>query len=179
MSILLVSLSISVFNLLVSYPFDVAYTQMAGDMTGYGLRRIYPTIRSTIRYNYTEIGYKALYSGAFPAFVSNLFQNYFRLFLFNSVLFKNRDSFNNAFFKQILEVSLATWVMSVAIYPLDTAKKLLQTSGRLGYYARYSTTREVFNKLEMKSLYNGFLVHSLKIVPANCVRFVFLCSVVV
>ena len=89
----------------------------------------------------------------------------------------NKDRVNQnfvTFYKLLLTFGPSTLVLlsfSTVLYPLETAKRLMQVNGSLGYNRAFESTLDMFRKTGVKNLYRGYSLHCMKLIPFSFIQF--------
>lgn len=156
----------------LTYPLDLIHTRMATDMAPRGQDRKYATTFDCFNKTNIDEGFRAgLYKGwqisAFAAALRSAMTlpviDYVRS---GSSSAGQSNAYVGAFFDKIGVALLSSVVLSMILYPFDTAKRCLQLNGVRGYSRAYAGSRDVFVKLVqaggVRALYRGCHLYLLR-----------------
>jgi solute carrier family 25 (adenine nucleotide translocator) protein 4/5/6/31 len=185
----------SLFTLLLSYPFELAYTRLAGlystDKSG-KFNFPYKTIKQAlhhveinpenhiVRQNSIKMMIDRHYWGLSMAILQSLifstisFAGYQALFR----LQKREDTIKKSKFYTFMSVlgftSIIATISSVVSYPIDTLKRIYQVNGARGYRLKYRNSEELIRELKsggIKPLYNGFSIYLMRSIPFSFIQY--------
>lgn len=188
---------VSFILLTVAYPFDLVHTRMTSDMTKQGKKRLYSTVPdcfkkagnsnnfissiksdtsgiSLAKYSdlYKGYGFACAYTLPYAALSLPLFELFNRVTLVGTQQL-DKENFYVRFLNRFVPPTLVLCLLSSALYPLETGKKLMQVNNSIGNREVFKSSWEIFKKLGMKELYKGYTVHLIKVIPFSFVQYSF------
>lgn len=118
----------------LTYPFDLFHTRMATDLTKKGKARLFSTTFECFNRTHLDEGRRGLYKGVEASILSSMLRGAMVLPLFD-YLFKQSGEKNSL--SAIINIfgasALSSLILSLVLYPLDTAKRCLQLQGSRGH----------------------------------------------
>ena len=152
------------------YPLDLIHTRMSTDMTSKKETRLFQTTFDCFNRTHIDEGFRTgLYKGWQLSFASSFIRSAITLPMLGALKPVVPDS-DNAWlqsFKQKLGLSFAaSTVISLLLYPLDTAKRCMQLNGARGHLNPYKTSIECLRSLVgthgVVGLYRGVHLYVLR-----------------
>lgn len=161
----------------VTYPFNLCFTRLSADMNGKGQKRLYRTTFDCFNMAQLEGGYKAVYSGSTVAFFSLLPTTLLMLPIYDSLCYVNKrqnqqqENSPAGFVTQKLgAASIASVIVMMLLYPLDTITKSVMVIGSRGYTGYEKGLMNCVNTIHktfgIRGFYRGMHLALLKVVPS-------------
>lgn len=192
---LFTSLFASFATLLITYPFDLAYTRLAGLYSVDNLSKQkfqYKSIKHALhnveinpemqgmKQNSIKLWFDRNYWGFSLAFFQALifstisfagYQILFRIQKENNN--ENKSSFNR-YMTALGGSAIIAMIASSISYPLDTIKRIYQVNGAKGYKLKYRNSDEIIKEVRVLGLpkfYNGFSFYLLRNIPFSYIQY--------
>ena len=156
-----------------TYPFDLIHTRLVSDMTKKNQQRLFTTTFDCFhRTNVDEGWKKGIYKGYELCVASSVARAAMTLPLYDAMkgegvqnAIGSNGMLSNIYSK--IGVSLASsLVLSLILYPLDTAKRCMQLNGARGHHKLYESSFDCLSKLMrtggLPTLYRGVHLFALK-----------------
>lgn len=155
----------------LTYPLDLIHTRLAADMSKKGQHRLYHTTFDCFNRTNIDEGFrKGLYKGLDLSVATSAVRTVMTLPLLdalraNSGAAKSSPPLQN-FLDKIGISMLCSLTLSVALYPLDTAKRCMQLNGARGHFSHYKGSMDCIRKLMAqggaRGLYRGVHIYIIK-----------------
>jgi solute carrier family 25 protein 16 len=186
----------SVTTLIISYPFELAYTRLAGLYT-IDINSKYKFEYKTIKQALHNVEYNAEggnvrpnsikswvdrhYCGFSLAFLQSLvfstvsfagYQILFRVQKTNQN--KNNPSKFDKYKTAMGGSALIAMVSSLVSYPFDTIKRIYQVNGARGYKLKYRNPEDIFKEIKVSGIerfYSGFSFYLLRNIPFSYIQY--------
>ncbi|CAI2374252.1 unnamed protein product [Moneuplotes crassus] len=187
--------AISLLILAIAYPLDLAHTRMTVDMTKQGQKRIYssvadcfrkarnsseiissiessPTQMKFIRYSDLYRGFGMSIAGTLPyAALSFPLFDLCNKFTWDASKELDQTNFYVRVLNRIVPPTVVMCLLSSILYPFETAKKLRQVNGSIGFKNSLSSSFQILKKCKITDLYRGYSIHLLKVIPYTFIQF--------
>lgn len=140
---------ITAVSTLVLYPFDLAHTRIAADITQRGQPRLFTTSFDAFNRTHLDEGRGGLYKGYQIAILSSVLRAGLTLPVYDTLRSKTEGSqggFMSNFNQRVGASFLSSMLISLMLYPLDTMKRCLQLNGGRGQLVLYRGLGDAFSK---------------------------------
>ena len=150
----------------LTYPFDLVHTRLTSDMSSKTDKRLFATTFDCFNRTNIDEGFRAgVCKGVEISIVASALRTGLALPIY-SVLQSNQiqksassNSYTGNFYKKMGVSFMSSMVLSLVLYPLDTAKRAMQLSGSRGYHHHFKSSTEcmmtISTKFGFKALYSG------------------------
>jgi len=119
------------------YPLDLINTRIASDMSKSGQPRLFKTTFDCFNRTNIDEGFRAgLYKGLELSIAASAIRSLLALPLYDAVR-NQSSSFSHFGFDKIGVSMFTSLIMSLLVYPLDTAKRCMQLNGARGHFSLY------------------------------------------
>lgn len=166
-------------SLLLTHPFDLAFTRMAADYKHDAQHAIQLN-------NHKKIG-QCFYTNAttgipFTKYYTGITASLSQSIVYSTIVFtgyqllsKERSETkeaSNPIANNFLGPVLVALIAGAIVYPFDTIKRIYQTNEAKGFKNAYKSYDEIFNVCKSKGLlYKGFSLHLMRALPFSTIQF--------
>lgn len=151
----------------LAYPLDLINTRLASDMSKTGQPRLFKTTFDCFNRTNIDEGRAGLYKGLELSVASSAARAVLALPLYDAVQKQSQAlSLNQYGFDKIGVSMLTSLIMSVFLYPLDTAKRCMQLNGARGHFSHYKGSLDCLRQVALTGgasmWYRGVHIYAIK-----------------
>jgi hypothetical protein len=191
---LFTSLMASFTTLLISYPYDLAYTRLAGLYTVDPLAKQkfqYKTIKQALHNVEINPEHQGIRQNSIKLWIDRHYWGFslafFQVLVFSTIsltgyqiLFRlqNNKKENNSHFDKYMTAMGGSAIVALAAslisYPFDTIKRIYQVNGSRGYKWKYRNSDDIIKEVKVLGLskfYNGFSFYLLRNIPFSYIQY--------